>query len=85
MLMTGHRAMEPDQLAAEPSRERDGLIERQSESVALQARVVAYEQRFGMSSDQVHAAIDRGALEDTPEVCEWIIDYELLQRLASPR
>jgi len=44
------------------------------------SRVRSMEQRFSLSSDQIHAAIDAGALEETNDVCNWIMDYELLRQ-----
>lgn len=47
---------------------------------ALRQRIRAYEDRCQIRSDEVHAAIDSGRLVETEEVCDWIMDYELLQR-----
>ncbi|MBA3413826.1 MAG: hypothetical protein H0U10_01190 [Chloroflexia bacterium] len=41
-------------------------------------RVAAYEREFGIPSSDIHAAIDRGDLVETWEVCGWIFDYESL-------
>lgn len=43
-------------------------------------RIAGYEQKYGMRSDQVHAAIDRGQLKETQEVCSWLIAYDSLER-----
>lgn len=48
-------------------------------------RVAAYERQFGMPSSEIHAAIDRGDLVETLEVCKWIMDYESLLRAESRR
>ena len=48
---------------------------------ALRRRVAAYEARYQIRSDDVHAAIDSGRLIETEEVCDWIMDYELLRRV----
>lgn len=44
----------------------------------VETRVRAYEARFGLPSSEIHAAIDRGDLVETWEVCRWIIAYESL-------
>ena len=45
----------------------------------LRACVKHYEERYGMSSDRVHDAIDAGELIEDLDVCNWIFDYELLR------
>lgn len=47
----------------------------------LATRIADYERRYGVPSDAVHAAIDRGELVETHEVCEWLMDVDLLQRM----
>ena len=49
----------------------------------LRERVAAYERQYGIPSAEVHAAIDRGDLIETWEVCGWIFDYESLVRAES--
>ncbi len=49
---------------------------------ALRQRIRAYEERYQIRSDEVHAAIDSGRLVETAEVCDRIMDHELLQRSA---
>jgi hypothetical protein len=51
----------------------------------LRDRVAAYERQFGLPSSEIHAAIDRGDLIETWEVCGWIMDYESLLRAESRR
>lgn len=48
------------------------------EMAALRRRVRAYEEQFGIPSDEVHEAIEDGRLQETLEVCDWIMDIELL-------
>ncbi|HEX5498847.1 MAG TPA: hypothetical protein VFX03_06465 [Thermomicrobiales bacterium] len=55
-------------------------VDRRQET--LRQRIRAYEERYQIRSDEVHAAIDSGRLVETEEVCDWIMDYELLQRSA---
>lgn len=49
----------------------------------LASRVAAYEVRHGMPSSEVGPAIDRGELEETLDVCQWLLDYDLLRRAES--
>lgn len=64
-----------DQLLAEMA-----VIEKYHESVReLEARVLAYEQKYGMPSADVHQAIEDRRLVETLEVCEWLMDVEMLE------
>lgn len=47
----------------------------------VRQRVAVYERQFGIPSADIHAAIDRGELIETWEVCGWIMDYESLLRV----
>lgn len=44
----------------------------------LEARVAAYESKYGIPSSEVHAAIERKELRETLEVCDWLMDYHSL-------
>lgn len=55
----------------------------QSRRETLRARVESYEARFGIPSDEIHAAIDDGRLVESDEVCDWIIAHDVLQRSAT--
>lgn len=46
----------------------------------LSARVRQCEVRYDLPSSEIHRAIDAGELEETYEVCRWIMDYQLLVR-----
>lgn len=37
-------------------------------------RVHAYEQKYGMTATEAHQAIERRELQETHEVCKWLID-----------
>ena len=64
-----------DQLLAEQA-----VIKRYVEELAaLRSRVLAYEEQFGIPSSEVHEAIEDGRLVETLDVCEWIMDIEILQ------
>jgi predicted transcriptional regulator len=66
-----------DQLLAEMA-----VIEKYHESVReLEAQVLAYEQKYGMPTSEVHDAIEDGRLVETEEVCDWILDSEMLERV----
>jgi hypothetical protein len=67
-------------MAREILRERD-IIKNYFEHVhELRDRVAEYEAKYGMPSDQVHTAIENGHIDETDEVCDWIMTYELLER-----
>jgi hypothetical protein len=69
-----------DERVEEIMRQRDDpelMKQRRAETVA---RVRAYEEQFGMRSEDIHDAIERGDLTETLDVCRWIFDYESLSR-----
>jgi hypothetical protein len=47
----------------------------------LDLRVTEYEMTYGLRSDCVHDAIENGSLQETREICRWIMDLDLLRRL----
>jgi hypothetical protein len=47
----------------------------------IRERVRQHEQRYNILSQDVHRAIDEGVLRETHEVCQWILDYNILVRL----
>lgn len=83
MLLMEQRAGEPDRLARDLLREQALLIERHQRISALQTRIAEYERRFGIASSHVHDAIDEGTLAESADVCDWLMDYEMLQRVMS--
>lgn len=48
---------------------------------ALIRSLVAYEQRYQMSSSDFYACYQRGDLEDTAEMIEWAGDYQHYMQL----
>jgi hypothetical protein len=44
----------------------------------LRSRVLAYEAQFGIQSSDVHDAIEDGRLQETLNVCEWLMDLYVL-------
>lgn len=80
MILRDNGPMEPEQLAQELLRQSDVLRRYSVHIATLEARVAAAERHYKLSSDQIHAAIDAGTLEETPDVCNWIIDHDLLKR-----
>jgi hypothetical protein len=79
MVALNHKTLTPHGLAKQLLVEQE-VIERFLESVReLEARVLAYEQQFGIPSSEVHEAIDSGRLQETLEVCNWLIDIEVLE------
>jgi hypothetical protein len=49
----------------------------------LERRISAYEARYGISSDRLSGAIDRGEIAETLDVCDWLMDVTLLRRVAT--
>ncbi len=80
MILRDHGPMETEHLAQELLRQSDVLRQYSAHIARLEARVAAAERRYNLSSDQIHAAIDAGTLEETLDVCNWILDYDLLER-----
>jgi len=78
-MLVGGEQYEPDRLADELWRQRPTHADL-DELAALQGRVAGCERRYGLPSAQIHDAIAQGLLEETAEVCTWIIEYELLAR-----
>lgn len=48
---------------------------------ALRGRIAANEARFGVPAAEAHQAIDDGRLAETHDVCKWLIDIDLLERI----
>jgi hypothetical protein len=65
-------------------RRRAAHLETSEHRSDLEARVKACERRYGIESRSIHAAIERGELKETHEVCRWIMDYDLLRRTQTP-
>jgi hypothetical protein len=63
--------------------ERDVIAKFVATVEALDAEVRAQEARYGIASDDIHAAIEDGRLVETGDVCDWLMDYELLERARS--
>lgn len=49
----------------------------------LVTRVNACELRYGMPSEAAAAAINAGLLDEEDEVCQWLLDFKMLQRLGA--
>jgi hypothetical protein len=45
---------------------------------ALRERVKRYEERYGLPSERLHAAVASGELAETLDVCDWLIHYDIL-------
>lgn len=54
------------------------------EIVALNARLVAYEQEHGIKSEDLAEKLHAGLLRETPDVCEWLMLLSLRNRIGSP-
>lgn len=71
----------PSELATKILEERMILRRHREERAALRLRIAANEARFGIASSELHQAIDDGRIVETAEVCDWLIDIELLARI----
>ena len=80
MILKGRGPLDPKSMAEELLRQRDVLRQHREVVGAVQARVTDYETRFSLSSAEVHGAIECGTLHETEDVCDWIIDSDLLRR-----
>mgnify|MGYP001324480370 CR=1 FL=1 len=73
--------LSPTELAHTLMIQREALRTAAEYRKTLAAEVHAYECRYGVSSDDVHAAIDRGELEETHDDAKWIMAYESLRAM----
>ena len=71
----------PSELPTKILEERMILRRHREERAALRLRIAANEARFGIASSELHQAIDDGRIVETSEVCDWLIDIELLTRI----
>ncbi len=47
--------------------------------IILSRSVYGFEQKYGMSSEEMLKKISSGEEEDTPEILKWMMDYHALQ------
>ena len=47
--------------------------------IILSRSVYGFEQKYGMSSEDMLKKISRGEEDDTPEILKWMMDYHALQ------
>lgn len=52
---------------------------------ALDAEIRAYEQRFGMDSETLKQRLSEGTVEETDDVCMWLMRLKLRDRLVELR
>lgn len=60
--------------------EHTAVVRSDERRAELKSRIKQYEEKYKIKSRSIHAAIDRGELKETQDVCRWIMDYELLRR-----
>lgn len=60
--------------------EQSFLTRLQERQAKLRQEVEEYERRYRMESSAVRAAISAGTLQETDEVCRWLIKYDTLER-----
>lgn len=80
MILKDHGPLDAKSLVAELLRQRAVLQQHREMTTAMVSRVADYEAKFAIPSTQVHGAIESGALQETAEVCDWIITNELAAR-----
>jgi len=66
------------QIKAELRRQRDPEVQRRFAEERRQA-IAAFEQRYGIPSEQIHQAIEEGRLKETFEVNQWLHLWEIEQ------
>jgi hypothetical protein len=74
-------SMIPSDLADTLAQQRRILQDHYEVLRALRTRIAENEVRYGIPASDVHQAIDDGRLEETHDVCKWLIDIDLLERL----
>jgi hypothetical protein len=80
MVFTNSAASTPKEIADRLLAEQE-VIKRYIELVhALRRSVRAYEEQFGIPSSEIHHAIKDGRLVETLDVCEWLMDFEVLSK-----
>jgi hypothetical protein len=77
--LSGRTVAEVEQLIAELLEQRNDVEAQQQVLAEIRESVRQYEERYGMSSDCIHDAIDAGELIEDLDVCNWIFSYDLLQ------
>ncbi len=60
--------------------ERDTIADFVAILERLQVAIQNQEERYGIPSEDLSEAIENGRIEETEDVCDWLIDFELLQR-----
>lgn len=80
MILKNRGPMKASDMAAELVRQMDVLRQHEQNIAELERAVAERERQYGTPSSQIHAAIEAGTLRETADVCNWIIDYELLER-----
>lgn len=74
-----NRKLTPEERAQKLLQERELLRQHLASLAEMKERVSRYEEKFGLSSNHIHQAIDNGDLVETDEVCDWILTFEALQ------
>lgn len=69
-----------DELIEELLRQSEDTAYHETRRLELIAWVQSLEAKYGIKSSDIHDAIEDGRLDETHEVTQWIMDYELLRR-----
>jgi len=70
-----HRILEQQRVIAEQHRALGELVE----------RIRRGEEYFGVSWEDAHEAVRSGMIEDSYDVCVWLLDINIFTRLANGR
>ena len=70
-----------EQLLEDLLEQRNDIQRQETMLAEIRESVKQYEHRYGLSSDCIHDAIDSGELVEDLDVCAWIFQYNLLQRV----
>jgi len=84
MIIRGHEhlgRLSTDELVSELLKQRAVLQAAEASREEMRARVHAMEQQYGMHSSEVAAALNRGDLQETEDVTDWLIDFATLRDL----
>lgn len=81
MILRDRGEYSPSDAARELLRDAEVLRRHALHVSSLESRVAAFERRYGIASAEIHRAIDAGTLQESEDVCAWIMDHELLEHV----
>lgn len=81
MALAIYRTPEAEQQIADHLAGRYDAERQERKREELRQIVASYEARFGLSSADIHEAIEAGELDEDRDVGDWIFQYSLLCRV----